>query len=177
MNNKHIATKRLLLRKLKETDAEPIFRNWASDPEATKYLTWNPHENVEATKQLVRFWIEEEKKPETIRFLITLKDKDEPIGCIDVVRYIDGNPEIGYCLSRKYWNQGLMTEACKAFIQYLFDAGFQKILIKAMEENVGSNRVIEKCGFKFVGKERVDHQSDFKPDPATLNYYELVQKR
>lgn len=175
MNDKHIATKRLLLRKLKETDAEPIFRNWASDPEATKYLTWNPHENVEATKQLVRFWLEEEKKPETIRFLITLIDKDEPIGCIDVVRYIEGNPEIGYCLSRKYWNQGLMTEACKAFIQYLFDAGFQKILIKAMEENVGSNRVIEKCGFMFVGKERVDHQSESKPNPATLNYYELVK--
>ena len=51
---------------------------------------------------------------------VTLKDGDEPIGAIDVVNYIDGDPEIGYCLSKKYWNQGLMTEACKAFAKYLF---------------------------------------------------------
>ena len=56
-----IETERLLLRKIKETDAEPMFRNWASDPEVTKYMTWNAHENIEVTKTIVNFWLEEEK--------------------------------------------------------------------------------------------------------------------
>ncbi|MDY6429988.1 MAG: GNAT family N-acetyltransferase [Bacilli bacterium] len=173
--NKCIETKRLLLRKLRIEDAEPMFINWASDPEVTKYSTWNPHENIEVTKTIINHWLEDEKDPKTIRFIITLKESDEPIGSIDVVRYIDDSPEIGYCLSRKYWNKGLMTEACKAFSKYLFDKGFKKVLIKAAVENIGSNRVIEKCGFKFTHQEHLEHQSSFKPNPVTLNCYELVK--
>ena len=152
-----------------------MFDNWASDPEVTKYLTWNPHENIEVTKNIINRWLEEEKDPKTIRFVITLKDGGEPIGSIDVVNYIDGNPEIGYCLSKKYWNQGLMTEACKAFAKYLFNKGFNKVVIKALVENISSNRVIEKCGFKFTHQEHLEHLSSFKPNPATLNCYELIK--
>lgn len=152
-----------------------MFRNWASDPEVTKSLTWSSHESIEVTNKVIDRWLEEEKDPKTIRFVITLKDCDEPIGIIDVVNYIDGDPEIGYCLSKKYWNQGLMTEACEAFVKYLFDIGFAKVLIKAVVENIGSNRVIEKCGFKFAHQEHLKHQSSFKPNPATINCYELVK--
>ena len=167
-----LETERLILRKLNENDADAIFNNWASDPEVTKYLTWPAHENIEVTKRVVDRWLKEEKDPKTIRFIITLKDNDEPIGSIDVVGYIDGNPEIGYCLSRKYWNQGIMTEACKAFVKHLFNKGFNKVLIKAVVENIASNRVIEKCGFKFTHQEYLEHQSSFKPNPVTLNCYE-----
>ena len=173
--NKCIETERLLLRKIRIEDAKPMFDNWASDPEVTKYLTWNPHENIEVTKMIINRWLEEEKDPKTIRFVITLKDSGEPIGSIDVVNYIDGNPEIGYCLSKKYWNLGLMTEACKAFTKYLFNKGFNKVLIKALVENISSNRVIEKCGFKFTHQEHLEHLSSFKPNPTTLNCYELIK--
>ena len=170
-----LVTDNCILRKVKKEDAEPMFRNWASDPEVTKYLTWPSHDNIETTNKIIDRWLEEEKDPKTIRFVITLKDCGEPIGAIDVVGYIDDNPEIGYCLSRKYWNQGLMTESCKAFSKYLFDIGFKKVLIKAVVENIGSNRVIEKCGFKFTHQEHLEHQSSFKPNPVTLNCYELIK--
>lgn len=173
--NKYIKTKRLILRKPMIEDAESMFNNWASDSEVTKFLTWNAHENIVVTNKVINRWIEEEKDPKTVRFVITLKDNGEPVGCIDVVDYIDGNPEIGYCLSKKYWNQGLMTEACKAFVKYLFNKGFNKVLIKAVVENIGSNRVIEKCGFKFTHQEHLEHQSSFKPNPVTLNCYELIK--
>lgn len=170
-----LITDKCVLRKVKKEDAEPMFRNWANDPEVTKYLTWNPHENIEVTKKIIDSWLEEENNPKTFRFMIALKDSDELIGSIDVVHYIDGDPEIGYCLSKKYWNQGLMTEACKAFIKYLFGIGFTKVLIKAVVENIGSNRVIEKCGFKFTHQEHLEHQSSFKSNPATVNCYELIK--
>ena len=170
-----LVTDKCILRKIKKEDAEPMFRNWASDPEVTKYLTWPSHESIEITNKVINRWAEEEKDPKTIRFVITLRNSDEPIGSIDVVGYIEDNPEIGYCLSRKYWNQGLMTETCKAFSKYLFDIGFEKVLIKAVVENIGSNRVIEKCDFKFTHQEHLEHQSSFKPNPVTLNCYELVK--
>lgn len=170
-----LTTDRLILRKIKIEDAESIFLNWTSDPEVTKYLTWLPHENIETTKLIVKKRLEEEDNPKTIRYVITTKESDEPIGMIDVVSYIDGAPEIGYSLSRKHRNKGYMTEACKAFIKYLFDIGFTKIVIEADERNASSNRVIEKCAFKFTYKENKEHCSELKPEPITVNWYEIIK--
>lgn len=40
-----LETDRLLLRPFSVDDAEAMFNGWASDPEVTKYLTWNTHQN------------------------------------------------------------------------------------------------------------------------------------
>lgn len=174
MNKKDIlVTERCILRKVKKEDASPMFSNWASDKEVTKYLTWPTHESVEVTNQIIDYWLEEEHKPNTHRFMITLKGNDEPIGSIDVVKYIEGVPEIGYCLSRKYWNKGYMSEVCKAFVDYLFELGFNKILIEAAEDNIGSNRIIQKCGFSFTHKINLEHHSALKNDPIVVNCYEI----
>ena len=174
MNEKErLITDRLILRKFKREDAEPMYRNWGSDPEVAKYTLWTAHESVEVTKKLVDIWLEEYKDPKTVRFVITFKGSDEPIGSIDIVNYKDNVPEIGYCLTRKYWNKGIMTEACKAFISYLFELGYSKILIRADVRNIGSNRVIEKCGFIFTHKEMIECRSEAKPESVEVNWYEL----
>ena len=165
-----IKTDRLLLRHFKEDDAQAIFDNWAKDPEVTKYMSWNPHENVGVTQYILNIWLDEYLKPDTHRFGITLRDTGELIGGIDVVRYIDKKPEIGYCLSKKYWNNGYMTEACTAFMEYLFDQGYKEILIEAEVRNIGSNRVIEKCGFTFTHKE-TRLASEMKPVEVTVKWY------
>lgn len=175
MNNKKeiLVTERLVLRKLKREDAEPMFRNWDSDPEVAKYTLWVAHENVEVTKKLVDMWLEEEKAGKVVRFVITEKGSDEPIGAIDTVSFHNDIPEIGYCLSRKCWNKGYMTEACKAFVNYLFELGYSRILIRADVRNVGSNKVIEKCGFKFTRKEKIEHRSEVRPESVVVNWYEI----
>ena len=71
-----LVTDNCVLRKVKKEDAEPMFRNWASDPEVTKFLTWPSHENIEVTNKIIDRWFEEEKDPKTIRFVITLKDSE-----------------------------------------------------------------------------------------------------
>ena len=43
---REIETKRLFLRKLRKDDAESIFRNWASDSEVAKYVTWSAHKDI-----------------------------------------------------------------------------------------------------------------------------------
>lgn len=174
VNKEKLETKRLILRKFTLDDTEEMFNGWCDDPEVTKYMTWNPHRNIEETKTILASWINAYNDPDTIRYGICLKNSGKLIGSIDVVDYVDGNPEIGYCLSKRYWNNGYMTEALEALVKYLFQSGFNKIIIEADIRNIGSNRVIEKCGFKFSHQETKDHCSTFKPEPITVNWYEMT---
>lgn len=157
-----LETERLVLRELKEEDAESIFNNWAKDKEVTKYLTWEPHQSIETTKKILNMWLEAYKEENTYRFGIVKKDENKLIGMIDVVNYIDGCPEIGYVLSRDYWNKGIMTEACNKLVNYLFEQGFPGVIIKAYKDNIGSNRVIQKCGLTYT------HEEPLKQDPNIL---------
>jgi ribosomal-protein-alanine N-acetyltransferase len=141
-----LETDRLILRPFELDDAESMFNNWANDEEVTKYLTWNTHKSIEETKQVLAFWVNQYEKEERINFAIVYKENNELIGGIDVVGYLEGVPVIGYNLSRKYWNKGIMSEACKKVIELLFSLNHEKIIIEAMVENIGSNRVIQKCG-------------------------------
>jgi ribosomal-protein-alanine N-acetyltransferase len=60
--------------------------------------------------------------------------------------------EIGYCLGEAYWNRGLMTEACGAVLDYLFgEAGFNRISALHAVPNVGSGKVMKKCGMTCEG--------------------------
>lgn len=169
-----LETERLLLRPWRMEDAEDMFYGWANDPEVTKYMTWNPHENIEQTKALLSQWMELYKKPERIAFAITLKDSNTLIGGVDVVGYIDGVPVIGYDLAKKYWNNGYMTEACKRVIDFLFSQGFNLIKIDAVNENIGSNKVIQKCGGQFIGQEIEDWPQ--KNCQMTINHYVFKKK-
>ena len=169
---RELQTERLLLRRLRREDAQRIFSCWASDSEVTKYLTWSPHQSVETTHAIMDLWLAAYEKPNCYRYGIVLRESDELIGMIDVVQIVDGEPVIGYCSGRAYWGQGYMTEALKALCAALFEDGYPSIFIEAMEENVGSNRVIQKAGFSFVGS-YVRSQSPGKPEPVRLNSYRL----
>lgn len=162
-------TQRLILRPFELNDAQAMFDGWASDPEVTKYLTWPPHESVEVTKQIVGLWVEQYKKPERLNFAIVLKETGELIGGIDVVGYLDGTPVIGYASSRKYWGNGYMTEACNCLLTLLFAKGYEEVRIDAQVENLGSNRVIRKCGGQFLCTE--EDARPLKGDSVLVNRY------
>ena len=169
-----IETERLLLREPRLEDAKDMFDNWASDPEVTKYLMWLPHKNIIDTKNILNIWLGEEGKPGVHRFLICLKSDGIAQGSIDVVDYDEnGVPSIGYCISRKLWNQGYMSEVTEAFINYLYSKGYRKMRIAADVRNIASNRVIQKCGFKFSHIEEREHCSSVRPEAVTINWYIL----
>lgn len=169
-----LETERLLLRPFRPDDAEAMFSGWASDDEVTKYLTWPTHGNVEQTKAIIARWVSEYEKPERLNFAIVLRDEDKLIGGIDVVGYVEGVPVIGYNLSRAYWGRGYMTEACRRVLDYLFSQGHAAVKIDAMVENIGSNRVIQKCGGELVKTEQ-DYQP-LKDRTVTVNRY-IVKAR
>ncbi len=169
---KEIVTERLNLRFLKADDSQAIFDGWASDVEVAKYVTWAAHDDVSVTKAVLQNWLEEYKNDKCYRYGIERKSDGVLMGMIDVVGFHHDNPVIGYCLGRKYWNNGYMTEACKAVIEELFLQGYDTIVIEAAKDNIGSNKVIEKCGFELVAtrEERISQQ---KTEIMTINSYRL----
>ena len=173
---RELRTKRLLLRYITRADVPVIYENWANDPEVAKYVTWNAHENVSVTERIMDFWLEEYKKENCYRYGIERLSDGALMGMIDVVGYHHGNPVIGYCSGREYWGNGYMTEALKAVVEELFSEGYDDIRIEAVKENNGSNRVIQKAGFEFIGS-RTEQLSDIKPEPVTINSYRLKKLR
>lgn len=170
-----IETERLILRKLQYEDTESVYKNWASDPKVTKYLTWPPHKDVSVTASIMEMWQKEYLQDKCYRFGIERKEDHELIGMIDVVGYVDDAPMIGYVLGRAFWNRGYMSEACKAVIDFLWKQGFERIVIEAIDENIGSNRVIEKCGFTYTGTKRRPI-SKMKPVEVNIHSYELIRE-
>ena len=95
-----IETSRLILRRAIREDAEPMFRNWASDSEVTKYLTWPTHSNTTVSEMVIGSWLQEYERDNYYQWMIVLKEIGEPIGSISVVRQNDHvqEAEIGYCI-------------------------------------------------------------------------------
>ena len=138
-------------------DAEAMFQNWASDPEVTRFLTWQPHKNVDVTKSILSTWISEYKKPNFYQWGIVLKELGEVIGTISVVEMNDDIDivHIGYCIGRAWWHQGIMSEALKAVMDYFFDTvGARRIESRHDPRNPHSGMVMKKCGMIYEGTMR-----------------------
>lgn len=165
-------TERLILRKLTENDAEKMFENWTNDEEVCRYLTWLPHRSIEVTREILEDWLEDYEDPKTVRFGIELKENHDLFGEVDVVKYVDDIPVIGFASCRKYWGNGYMTEAVNAMLDHLFSLGHKKIMIELDSRNEGSIHLVLRVGFKLEKQER-KHLSTFKPEMITANWYSI----
>ena len=85
IGTQNIETERLRLRPFVQGDAPAMFRNWASDPEVTKYLTWPAHGSVEISEMVLRDWVGQYGEPGFYQWAIVLDSLGEPVGSIAVV--------------------------------------------------------------------------------------------
>ena len=142
-----LETCRLILRPFTETDAEDVFINWASDPQVTQYLTWPAHPNAEVTRKVVSDWVSGYADGGNFNWAIEWKETGRVIGGISVVRLEEATDEaeIGYCLGRAFWGRGIMPEALRAVMDYLFDtAEINRISAGHDVNNPKSGRVMER---------------------------------
>ena len=122
LGTKTIETERLILRPFTMEDAEPMLRNWASDPEVTRYLTWPPHENVQVTQWVLNLWTGQYDQLDYYHWAVELKELGEPIGSIAAVKINDRvqQVEIGYCIGKAWWRKGITSEAVGEVIAFFF---------------------------------------------------------
>ena len=148
-----IETERLILRPFEQSDLDDFYE-YASVEGVGEMAGWKHHENKEKSQSILDLFITEDKT-----FAIVLKENNKVIGSLGVEEYgmeqalsefFDYNGrEIGYVLSKDYWGKGLMPEAVKAIIDYLFNVQKLDFLTCGYYEfNNQSKKVQEKCGFK-----------------------------
>lgn len=89
----------------------------------TKYLFWPAYTSVDDAEKTLREWIFTYQNSSFYQWAIVPKDLNEPIGSISVVGMDEKTEtmEIGYCIGRKWWHQGITAEALKAVVDFLFD--------------------------------------------------------
>ena len=171
-----IETERLIIRRFKIEDAYDVYQ-CCNDYELVKTTLGIPWPY---TKEMAESWItkvaQREEEGSSYEFAICFKENpNKIIGCIALN---DVNPnakraEMGYWVNRKYWKQGIATEAA----QYMIDFGFNKlclhsIIARYFDINPASGRVMEKCGMKYVGTIR-DHEFRFDKY-YNVGYYEIL---
>lgn len=131
-----------------------MFENWTNDPDVSKFLAWTAHKSISETENIINLWTTQYNNLSYYNWIIILKEINEPIGSISVVNITDYTEcaEVGYCMSKKWWGQGIMTEAFSAVIKYLFEnEGFNSIRAWHNVKNPASGRVMVKSGLTFEG--------------------------
>ena len=154
LGTKRIETERLILRPFVMEDAEAMYRNWASDPEVTKFLSWPTYQSVDTAYEILDIWTKQYSDNTFYQWAIELKEIGEVIGSISVVNFDErvDMVEIGFCIGKPWWGQGIMTEAFQAVIDFLFgEVNVQRIEAGHDPNNPASGAVQRKCGLKYEG--------------------------
>ena len=151
-----LETPRLRLRKLTMRDAMDIFE-YGQDPEVARHVMWTAHRSVGEARAYLRFMLRKYRAGDAASWGIELKSNRKIIGTIGYMWIQEDNAaaEVGYSLSRRYWGQGIMTEALHAVILYAFDM-LHLNRVEAIHEtdNPASGAVMRKCGMQYEGRQR-----------------------
>jgi len=128
-----------VLRDVTEEDL-PVFFEHQSDPEAIRMAVWPPRERDAFFEHWRRIMSDDDLIAKTI------VSGDEVAGNIGSFER-DGKRYVGYWLGREFWGRGLATKALAELVAELD----RPVYAEVAATNVGSVRVLEKCGFQLVG--------------------------
>ena len=148
-----LETPRLRLRKLSMRDAQDIF-DYSQDPQVARYVLWEAQTSLSEARSYIRFMLRKYRLGEPASWGIEWKETGRIIGTIGFmwIQRDNAAAEVGYSLSRAYWNRGIMTEALSALLRY----GFRSMNLNRIEaqhetENPASGAVMRKCGMQREG--------------------------
>ena len=172
-----LETDRLILRRYVNEDAAAMYKNWSSDKEVTKYLTWPTHSSQEISQWVIDDWVNKYADESYYHWAIVLKDNcNEPIGDVAVVDIKENISmvHIGYCIGRTWWNKGITSEALKTVMDFFFDVvDVNRIEARHDPRNPNSGKVMQKCGMKYEGTLR---SSDWNNQGiCDASYYALLK--
>ena len=160
-----VETDRLVLRALKMSDAQDLF-SYAQDPLVSRHVLWETHRSLADSRAYLRYAIRQYREGQPGSFAITLRRSGRMIGTIGFMWVSKENhsAEVGYSLSRDYWNQGIMTEALRAVIRF----GFEELRLNRIEaqhelDNPASGQVMRHVGMQYEGtlRQRIKNKGRF----------------
>jgi len=141
-----ILTSRLRLRPFRPEDEAEVHA-FTSDPQVTRYTSWEPHTRAETNARL-RTWIAD---PSSIQLAIELRKDPAVIGWTGFVS-LDSSRQtgiFGYLLHRGYWGKGYATEAARGLIDWGFThLNLHRVVAECATENIASTKILEKLGLR-----------------------------
>ena len=149
-----LETERVVLRRFTSDDLELIVE-LDSDPEVKRYIDNGAPADRDDLTETLDWWLGYYERFEGYGFWAALdKETGDFVGWFHFrPRQSDGllEPELGYRLRRHAWGRGLATEVSRALIDRGFSKlGVERVYAETMAVNVGSRRVMEKAGLRFV---------------------------
>lgn len=147
-----LETERLKLIEPKHENLKEMFEIY-SDKETMKYWDAFPHEDLERTGKVLEMHQNRFKEGTGVCWSIYSKEAEKLIGIVSYNHYVkDGLSVIGYILNKEYWRKGFMTETLLKIIDFGFnELQVHRIEAHVMPENVASQELLEKIGFKQEG--------------------------
>lgn len=149
MNTPILETTRLLLRPFCEDDAQDVFNCWESDPDVSKYMFWCSHNDIEKTKEWVKYEIGQISSNTWYRWAVTEKQTGVLMG----TGLIYFEPEyslfeVGYNFGKQFWGQGFATEAMGEIINFAKNnLQIRELVGRYAKDNPASGNILKKLGF------------------------------
>lgn len=136
-----------LLREVRDTDLDVLFSHW-TDPEANRVAAFAPADPSDREAFDER-WRRIRESDDSTALVIEVDGK--VVGSISSWTN-EGEREVTYWIGREHWGKGIAT---RALAEFLADVERTRpIQASTADDNVGSQRVLEKCGFRRVGARR-----------------------
>ncbi|MBS1904780.1 MAG: GNAT family N-acetyltransferase [Bacteroidetes bacterium] len=170
-----IVTSRLLLRPLREADAEAMFA-YASLEEATKYVLFHTHRSVEDSAEFIRVATSQAGTGFGLVWAIELLEGHRMIGTIGIhnVELDVGSVEAGYIIHPDHWGKGYTAEALEGVIAAVFgQSDINRIAAMHVAEHVPSGRVMQKAGMTYEGTLR--QFKLLKGAPRDMSMYSIIR--
>jgi len=145
-----LETERLFLNQWQGADWVEL-RPIATDPEVMRYITGGVPWSDEMIRTFVDRQVELYRERGFCRWKLVEKPGGNVAGFCGVGMWRDyPDLEIGWWLARRYWGQGLATEAAKAALHDGFErVKLDRVISIAMPANTASTRIMEKLGLEF----------------------------
>jgi len=137
----------LFLRDVIEDDL-PVFFDFQLDPDANRMAAFIARDPSDR-QAFMAHWNKILADPTTINRTIVCDG--QVVGSVS--SYEDaGKPEVTYWIGRAYWGHGIATRALSEFLSHGNRA--RPIYARVAKDNLGSRRVLEKCGFQIIGESK-----------------------
>lgn len=145
-----LETERLLIRPYTFDDLDELIE-MRSDPDVYRYLGGLERQNPDEIRKRFGFYLECYEKLGFGMSAMILKENGETIGGSGLQPLEDtGEIEVGYSFKKNYWRQGIGFECAYAWLSFGFEkAGLERIVAVCDKNNIGSWRIMEKCGMRF----------------------------
>ena len=154
------ASARLILDEIKLEDKTSIFTIF-SNSEVVKYYDLAAFDNMQQAENLIQLLHSRFLDCSGIRWAIRLKEDHRCIGTCGFNSWniASRSAVIGYDMNRDYWGKGIVTEALRVILTKAFEGDLycdklNRIQADTVPDNLASEKVLMKLGFKEEGIRR-----------------------